>query len=141
LGTPLESIHDFLVELPNQDLCHSLLQFIGENTIITVALFLAFINARGSDPAELCAGEAVDDGSGVANGDRERMVLLNPSKMRHGIPAKRLVRPQRQPFLIRKCHGLLRTNACLSVIADLQGRLGRCNFLFNQVCLSLCDQG
>lgn len=60
-----------MVELPNQDLYHSFLQFNGESTIITVAFFLALINARGSDPVDVGAGEADDNDSGVADGGQE----------------------------------------------------------------------
>lgn len=103
------------------------------------------------------AGEVADNDSGVADGvsgersriftgnrrtqtlsrvadrDRERMILLNPSKVRHGIPAKGLVRSIRQPGFISKRDSPPRTHACLTLIAVLPRRLGRCKFLLNEI--------
>jgi hypothetical protein len=41
----LEAIHDFLIELPNKDLCHNILQSLGENVLNMMAFSLVLINA------------------------------------------------------------------------------------------------
>lgn len=67
----------------------------------------------------------------LTDGKREGPILLNPVKMRQGIPAKRPVRLFRQPDIIGKRHCPSRTDPRPALITDLPSCLGCCEFLLD----------
>jgi hypothetical protein len=68
----------------------------------------------------------------LADGKRERLVLLNLPEMGHRIPAPSWNRELRQPRFGGQGHGASGTDSCLPVVVVLPRGLGCREFLFNQ---------
>ena len=70
----------------------------------------------------------------LADGKRERLVLLNLPEMGHRIPAPSWDRALRQPLFGSEGYGASGTDSCLPVVAVLPCGLGCREFIFNQRC-------